>query len=63
LQSLVMLDTGHASGYLPKWNQTANTVRLYNDANVTAAAAAAFSEVLTSAAVSAVTLRVLVEGY
>lgn len=63
LRSLIILDAGHAVGYVPKWNMTANTVKLYQDANITAAAAAALVEVLTSAAVSATTLRVLVEGY
>lgn len=63
LMSLIMLDSGNSVGYVPKWNATANTVRLYQDANVTAAAAAALVEVLTSAAVTATTLRVLVEGY
>lgn len=63
LQSLIMLDSGSGVGYVCKWNQTANTIRLYQDANVTAAAAAALTEVLTSAAVSATTLRCLVRGY
>lgn len=63
LHSLVMMDSGSGVGYVAKWNQTANTVRLYQDANVTAAAAAALTEILTSAAVSAITLRCLVKGY
>ena len=63
IASLIMLDTGSSVGYVPKWNQTANTIRLYQDANVTAAATAALVEVLTSAAVTSTTLRVLVEGY
>jgi hypothetical protein len=63
LQSLIMLDSGNTVGYVPKWNMTANTVRLYQDANVTSAAAAALVEVLTSAVVTSTTLRVLVKGY
>lgn len=63
LQALFMLDAGSGVGYVAKWNQTANTIRLYQDANITAAAAAALTEILTSAAVSAITLRVLVKGY
>lgn len=63
IQSLIMLDAGNSVGYVPKWNMTANTVRLYQDANVTAAAAAALVEVLTSAVVTATTLRVLVKGW
>lgn len=63
IQSFTMLDSGNAVGYLAKWNQTSNTVRLYQDANITAAAASAFAEIATSAAVSATTLRVSVKGY
>lgn len=63
LQYLIMLDSGNTVGYVPKWNQTANTIRLYQDANVTAAAAAALTEVSTATAVTSTTLRVLVQGY
>jgi hypothetical protein len=63
LMSMIMLDTGNTVGYVPKWNATTNRIRLYQDANVTAAAAAALVEVLTSAAVTSTTLRVLVQGY
>lgn len=50
-------------GNIPVFNYTANTVQLYRDANVTAGAAAALTEMLTSAAVPATTLRVKVLGY
>lgn len=63
ISSLHMMDAAHASGLVPKWNQTANTIRLYQDARTTAATAAALVEVLTSAAVAAMTLRVYVKGY
>lgn len=63
LAQLIMLDTGNTVGYVPKWNATTNRIRLYQDANVTAAAAAALVEVLTSAVVTSTTLRVLVKGY
>jgi hypothetical protein len=63
LAQLIMMDSGNTVGYVPKWNMTANTVRLYQDGNVTAAAGAALTEVITSAAVTAMTLRVLVKGY
>jgi hypothetical protein len=63
LHSLVMLDAGSGVGYVAKWNQTANTIRLYQDANITAAAAAALTEILTSAAVSAITLRCIAKGF
>ncbi len=61
LFSMIMLDTGSTVGYVPKWNMTANTVRLYQDNGT--AATAALPEVLTSAAVTSTTLRVLVKGY
>ena len=63
LSELIMLDTGNTVGYVPKWNPTTNRIRLYQDANVTAAAAAALVEVLTSAVVTSTTLRVKVKGY
>lgn len=63
LHSLWMMDSGSGVGYVAKWNQTANTIRLYQDANITAAAAAALTEILTSAAVSAMTLRCIAKGY
>jgi hypothetical protein len=63
LHNLQMLDAGSGVGYVAKWNQTANTIRLYQDGNVTAAAAAALTEILTSAVVTAITLRCIVKGY
>lgn len=63
IMRLHIMDAAHANGLVPKWNQTANTIRLYQDANVTAAAAAGLVEVLTSATVAAMTLRVSVKGY
>lgn len=63
LQQFIMMDSGSSNGYLVKYDRTASTIRLYQDANVTAAAAAALVEVLTSAAVTATSLRVLVSGY
>ncbi len=63
LQQLIMLDMGNTVGYVPKWNATTNRIRLYQDANVTAAAAAGLVEVSTAAAVTSTTLRVLVKGY
>lgn len=58
-----MMDAGQGSGYVAKYNYTSSTIRLYQDANVTAAAAAALVEVLTSAVVTAITLRALVSGW
>lgn len=63
IQQLHIMDMASTGGMVAKWNYTANTIRLYQDANVTAAAAAALTEVLTSAAVAVTTLRVMVKGY
>ncbi len=63
IQQLHLMDMGHASGFVAKWNQTSNTIRLYQDANITAAAAAALTEVSTATAIAAMTLRVLVKGF
>lgn len=63
LVELIMLDSGNTVGYVPKWNSSTNRIRLYQDANITAAAAAALTEVLTSAAVISTTLLVKVRGY
>ncbi len=61
LASMIILDAGSTVGYVPKWNMTANTVRLYQDNGT--AATAALPEILTSAVVTSTTLRVLVKGY
>lgn len=63
LAQLIMLDSGNTVGYVPKWNAATNRIRLYQGANITAAAASALVEILTSAAVTSTTLRVLVKGY
>jgi len=63
IQQLHIMDMASTGGVVAKWNYTANTIRLYQDANVTAAAAASLTEMLTSAAVPATVLRVMVKGY
>lgn len=63
IKEFIIMDSGHGNGYVAKYNYTASTIKLYQDANVTAAAAAALVEVLTSAAVTATTLRVIVSGW
>lgn len=63
IQSLSFIGEVGTPGNVPVFNYTANTIRLFRDGNVTAAAAAALTEMLTSAAVPVTTLRVLVQGY
>jgi hypothetical protein len=61
LLKLIMMDEASSTGYVPKFDYSNLKIRLYQ--NDTAAAVGQLVEVLTSAAVAAVTLKVLVEGY
>lgn len=61
--SFTLLGAIGGQGNVPVYNYTANTIQLFRDGNVTAATAAALTEMLTSAAVPATTLRVRIEGY
>lgn len=63
VQSFSFIGQIAGAGNVPIYNYTANTIQLYRDGNVTAAAAAALTQMLTSAAVPATTLRVRVIGY
>ncbi len=63
IQSLAFIGSIAGAGNIPVFNYTANTIQLYRDGNVTAATAAALTEMLTSAAVPATTLRALIKGY
>lgn len=63
IRSLIFIGEIGTPGNVPVFNYTANTIRLFRDGNITAAAAAALTEMLTSAAVPITTLRVRVEGY
>jgi hypothetical protein len=57
----VMMEDSSATGYVPKLDYTNLKIRLYQ--NDTAAAVGQLVEVLTSAAVAPITLKVLVAGY
>lgn len=62
IQSLIFMGEIGTPGNVPVFNYTANTIRLFRDGNITAAAAAALTEMLTSAAVPITTMRILVSG-
>lgn len=61
VRELVMMDAASSTGYVPKLDYSNLKIRLYQ--NDTAAAVGQLVEVLTSAAVAPVTLKVLVTGY
>lgn len=63
ITSLSFIGGVAGAGNIPVYNYTAETIQLFRDGNITAATAAALTEMLTSAAVPATTLRVLVQGY
>lgn len=65
IQSLTIIGSagGTAAGNIAVYNYTAATIRLFQDANITAGAASHLTEMLTSAAVPATTLQVKVIGY
>lgn len=61
LLKFIMMDAASSTGYVPKFDYANLKIRLYQ--NDTAATLGQLIEVATSAAVAAVTLKVLVEGY
>lgn len=63
IQSLIFIGQISTAGNVPVFNYTADTIKLYRDANTTVATAAGLVEMLTSAAVPATTLRILVKGF
>lgn len=66
IKELFLEDDGSSVGYVAKWDQLANTIRLYQSAGFgtgSAVAAAALVEVGTAATVSSTTLRVFVSGW
>ena len=66
LESFLIEDMGSTTGYVAKWDQLANTIRLYQSAGFgtgSVVAAAPLVEVLTSATVASLTLRVLAQGW
>lgn len=63
ITSLIFVGEIATPGNVPVYNYTAETIKLFRDANITAGAAAALTEMLTSAAVPITTMRVLVTGF
>jgi hypothetical protein len=63
LNKFIIEDMACSTGYVAKWDNVANTIRLYWGQNITAATASQLIEVLTSATVASCTLRVLVAGW
>lgn len=69
LTKFIIEDMACSTGYVAKWDNVANTVRLWQQLGFTAGAtgavvgAAQLVEVATSATVASVTLRVLVAGW
>ena len=66
LVKFLIEDMASSTGYVAKWDQSANTIRLYASAGFgtgTAVAAAQLVEVLTSATVASCTLRVVAQGF
>ena len=65
LQKLIMDDDASSVGYVAKWDQKANTIRLYQSGAVatTGSVATQLVEVTTAATVASVTLRVIAQGW
>jgi hypothetical protein len=66
LTKFIIEDMASSTGYVAKWDQSANTVRLWWVAAVVTGAATPAQqlvEVLTSATVASVTLRAIVQGW
>ena len=66
LNKFIIEDMACSTGYVAKWDNVANTIRLWQVAAVVTGAATAAQplvEVLTSATVASVTLRVLAAGW
>ena|ERR1700733_15117045 len=66
LEKLIIENMGATTGYVAKWDDVANTIRLYQSAGFStgaAVAAAQLVELTTAATVASVTLRVLAQGW
>lgn len=62
LIKFIIEDAASSTGYVPKWDQLANTIRLYAQ-TTSAVVGAQLAEVSTAATVASVTLRVLAQGW
>jgi hypothetical protein len=64
LRKFIIEDAASSSGYVPKWDQLANTIRIYLTQNTTGASTTtSLIEMTTAATVASTTLRVLVAGW
>lgn len=66
LTKFIIEDMACSTGYVAKWDNVANTVRLYQSGGFgtgTAVAATTLVELTTAATVASTTLRVLVSGW
>ena len=66
LVKFIIEDAASSTGYVPKWDQLANTIRLYQVAAVvtgSATPAQQLVEMTTAATVASTTLRVLAQGW
>lgn len=66
LVKFIIEDAGSSVGTVAKWDQLANTIRLYQSASFgtgSAVAAAALVEFATSATVASTTLRIIAQGW
>lgn len=60
----IIEDMASSSGYVPKWDHLANTIRIYLTQNTTGASTTtSLIEMTTAATVASTTLRVLVAGW
>lgn len=62
LMKLIIEDAACSNGYVPKWDNVANTIRLYVQ-QTTAVTGSQLIEVTTAATVASTTLRVLAAGW
>jgi hypothetical protein len=64
LTKFIIEDMASSTGYVPKWDNVANTIRLYLTQNTTGASTTtSLVEFTTAATVASTTLRVLVQGW
>ena len=64
LMSLLMIDEGSTTGYVAKYDYGKTSLRLYLSQNTTGASTTtSLIEVVTSATVASITLRVLAKGW
>lgn len=62
LSKFIIADEGSTTGYVAKWDQAANTIRLYTQ-QTTATTGLQLLEATTAATVASITLRVIAQGW